>query len=121
MAPALEIADLQSKLDPNDLEGSLTAISDALGKLGEAFSIVDIEHLQIFSKKAISELLTRGGFSDVSAESFVNRYSLRYWVRLSPLPTGIKEFLGTLFSKPVFSRTRIGINVGNTIAIGFKK
>ena len=88
--------------------------------LGKRSPIVDIEHLQIFSKKAIAELFTRAGFVDVSAESFVNRYSLRYWTRLSPLPSGMKAFLGRLFSKPVFSGIRVGVNVGNTIASGFK-
>ena len=87
---------------------------------GKRSPIVDIEHLQIFSKKGISELFIRAGFVDVSAESFVNRYSLRYWARLSPMPAGIKAFLGTLFSKSVFSRIRLGVNVGNTLACGFK-
>jgi len=88
--------------------------------LGKRSPIVDIEHLQIFSKKAIGELFTRAGFTDVSAESFVNRYSLRYWARLSPLPAQLKAFLAELLSKPTFSRLRIGIDVGNTIASGFK-
>jgi len=88
--------------------------------LGKRSPIVDIEHLQIFSKKAISELFSRAGFVDVSAESFVNRYSLRYWARLSPLPSGIKAFLGELFCKPIFSRIRLGVNVGNTLACGIK-
>ena len=88
--------------------------------LGKRSPIVDIEHLQIFSRKAIAELFNRAGFMDVSAESFVNRYSLRYWARLSPLPSGIKTFLGALLSKPVFSRIRLGVNVGNTLACGFK-
>jgi len=88
--------------------------------LGKRSPIVDIEHLQIFSRKAISELFIRAGFVDVFAESFVNRYSLRYWTRLSPLPTGVKAFLGALFIKPVFTRIRLGVNVGNTLACGFK-
>ena len=87
---------------------------------GKRSPIVDIEHLQIFSKKAIGELFVRAGFEDVSAESFVNRYSLRYWARLSPLPAGIKAYLGTLFSTPAFSGIRLGVNVGNTLACGFK-
>ena len=88
--------------------------------LGKRSPIVDIEHLQIFSKKAIAELFTRAGFRDVAAVSFVNRYSLRYWVRLSPLPSSLKAFLGEFFNKPFFSGIRLGVDVGNTIASGFK-
>jgi len=88
--------------------------------LGRRSPIVDIEHIQIFSKKAIIYLFTREGFVSVSAESFANGYSLRYWARLSPLPTRIKHFLGKVFSKAVFSRVRIMINVGNTLTYGFK-
>lgn len=88
--------------------------------LGRRSPIVDIEHIQIFSKKTIRDLFTRAGFVNVSAESFVNGYSLRYWSRLSPLPSRIKYFLGELFSKAVFSRIRIMINVGNTLTYGLK-
>ncbi len=89
--------------------------------LGKRSPIVDIEHLQIFSERAISGLLTRAGFLEVSAQRFVNRYSLRYWTRLSPLPAGIKTFLGDCFGKPVLSRIRLGINVGNTLACAYKR
>jgi SAM-dependent methyltransferase len=88
--------------------------------LGKRSPIVDIEHLQIFSKKAIGELFTRSGFVEVSAESFVNRYSLRYWARLSPLPARIKSIFGELVSSPYFSKIRLGVNVGNTLSVGFK-
>ncbi|MBU6170172.1 MAG: class I SAM-dependent methyltransferase [Verrucomicrobia bacterium] len=88
--------------------------------LGKHSPIVDIEHLQIFSKKAIEELFARAGFVNGSAKSFINRYSVRYWIRLSPLSPGIKAFLGDLFCKPVFSRIRLSINVGNTLACGYK-
>ena len=88
--------------------------------LGRLSPIVDIEHIQIFSKKAIRDLFTRAGFVDVSAKSFANSYSLRYWSRLSPFPLWIKSLLGGLFSKAVFSRIRILINVGNTLTYGLK-
>jgi SAM-dependent methyltransferase len=89
--------------------------------LGKRSPIVDIEHLQIFSKKAIAELFNRAGFMNVSAESFVNRYTLRYWVRLTPIPRSIKSYLSRFLAKPSFSSIRFGINVGNTLTCGFKR
>ena len=88
--------------------------------LGTRSPIIDIEHLQIFSQKSIGELMLRAGFVDVSAQSFVNRYSLRYWARLSPLPANVKAFCVQMCGKPSLSRVRLGINVGNTLACGFK-
>lgn len=89
--------------------------------LGRRSPIVDIEHLQIFSGKSISGLLARAGFLEVSAHRFVNRYSLSYWTRLSPLPAGIKAFAGECLRKAALSRIRLGINVGNTLACGYKR
>ena len=89
--------------------------------LGRRSPIVDIEHLQIFSRKSVAELFQRAGFVDVSAGSFTNRYSLRYWVRLSPLPSSVKSLLGKTLARSPFSRIRLGINVGNTLACGFKR
>jgi SAM-dependent methyltransferase len=82
--------------------------------------IIDIEHLQIFSKKSIYELFNRTGYNFVSVESFINRYSFSYWLKLSPIPIILKSYLERIFSISFFKRRRIGINVGNTITAGFK-
>lgn len=89
--------------------------------LGKRSPIIDIEHLQIFSPHAIRELFEKSGFKDVFVGSFKNSYSLRYWVRLSPIPGFFKLPLGRLLSLPVFSTLRLGINVGNMITAGFHK
>lgn len=88
--------------------------------LGKRSPIVDIEHLQLFSEQAIRGLLGRAGFAEVRAGSFVNHYPLRYWARLSPLPRSIKSFVTGILGHPALSRIRLGIDVGNTLAGGFK-
>lgn len=89
--------------------------------LGKKSPIIDVEHLQIFSKKSISALLKKADFTDISVSSFKNRYSLRYWIRLCPLPNRLKSTFEKILGFPIFNKLHLTINVGNTIAVGFKK
>jgi SAM-dependent methyltransferase len=88
--------------------------------LGKRSPIIDIEHMQLFSKRSICELFKRTGFVDVSASAFINRYSLGYWIRLAPLPGTMKHKLKSVLSHTGMIRIKIGANVGNTIAAGFR-
>lgn len=88
--------------------------------LGKRSPIIDIEHVQIFSRKSIKELFDRSGYVDVSVKSFVNRYSLTYWIRLSPLPHVIKNYLERSIFKKYLKKYKISFNVGNTITAGYK-
>lgn len=89
--------------------------------LGKRSPIVDIEHLQLFSNQSIHQLFHRAGFEAIEVKSFTNRYTLRYWLRLSPIPSVLKKTLTRIFNIPVLRDLRVGINVGNTIAYGFRK
>lgn len=89
--------------------------------MGKKSPIIDIEHMQLFSKKSIAELFKRGGFDHISVKPFTNRYSLGYWMRLAPLPNMLKHTLRWSSSdyKGVYN-LKIGLNVGNTITAGFR-
>jgi SAM-dependent methyltransferase len=88
--------------------------------LGRRSPIFDVEHLQLFSRRSVRELLERSGFADLQTSSLVNRYELRYWAKLAPLPAAVKRpLLGTL------GRSRAGglpipLRAGNLAAIGLK-
>lgn len=88
--------------------------------LGRRSPIIDIEHMQIFSEPSIRHLFELTGFEAVSVTAFANRYDLGYWMRLSPLPGPIKSLVMRLFSWFGWSRSKLGINVGNTITVGLK-
>jgi SAM-dependent methyltransferase len=88
--------------------------------LGKRSPIIDIEHMQLFSPRSIHGLLERAGYSGIAVSAFVNTYALRYWMRLAPLPRGIKAPLSRLAAAVRADGVRIGINVGNMIAAGFK-
>lgn len=87
--------------------------------LGKRSPIIDIEHLQLFSRKSLEHLFTKTGFIGFGASPFVNRYSLRYWTRLAPLPGGLKGQAAKALNLTGLAKMRLGMNVGNTIAHGF--
>ena len=88
--------------------------------MGKRSPIIDIEHMQLFSKASICELFNRSGFIEASATPFINRYSLGYWIRLAPLPSLMKRSLKWASLHTGMDKLKIGLNVGNTIAAGFR-
>ncbi|WP_254431162.1 class I SAM-dependent methyltransferase [Achromobacter ruhlandii] len=88
--------------------------------MGKRSPIIDIEHMQLFSQTSIRELMQRCGFGNISVSPFVNRYALSYWMRLAPLPAGIKRGLKQATQVVGLDKIKIGLNVGNTIAAGFR-
>jgi SAM-dependent methyltransferase len=88
--------------------------------LGKRSPIIDIEHMQLFSKISIQHLFSISGYTDISVKAFKNTYSLRYWFRLAPFPRSIKSMILPLLNKSGIGNLRVGINVGNLIAFGKK-
>jgi SAM-dependent methyltransferase len=89
--------------------------------LGRKSPIIDVEHLQIFSKKSIRKLLEDVGFVGVKVRAFKNSYPLSYWNRLFPFPKPIKQFTGSILKWTGIGKIRFGINVGNLMVTGYKK
>jgi SAM-dependent methyltransferase len=89
--------------------------------LGRKSPIIDIEHMQIFADRSIRALFERAGFSQVSARPFRNRYALRYWLRLAPLPGGLKSLADKILGATGLGRLKLAVNVGNTLAAGFRQ
>jgi len=88
--------------------------------LGRFSPIIDIEHLQLFSKRSLKQLFESIGYKNVTVEAFANKYSLDYWLRLAPLPYRAKSILANLFVKLGFGKAKLKVNVGNLISVGFK-
>ncbi|HQQ61973.1 MAG TPA: class I SAM-dependent methyltransferase [Pseudomonadales bacterium] len=88
--------------------------------LGKRSPIVDLEHMQLFSRNSIRELLSRTGYADIHTTSFYNTYSVRYWIRLLPLPAIIKQTLANVLKAFGVIDKKISCNVGNLMSGGFK-
>jgi len=88
--------------------------------LGKRSPIIDIEHMQIFSNTSITALFQRCGFDAVMSRPFTNRYSLSYWMRLTPLPLPLKRLIQNGLVLTHLNTCKIGINVGNTLTAGVR-
>ena len=87
--------------------------------LGVRSPIVDIEHMQLFSAASSRALLATRGFDDVEARAFANAYRPSYWMRLFPMPQGIKQGLIGAVKGSLLDAKRIPFNVGNTMSWGY--
>lgn len=88
--------------------------------LGRRSPIIDIEHLQLFCRASLETLLHNAGLPPRQVLTLVNRYPLHYWLRLTPLPNGVKRALARMLDLVRLGHVRFGVNVGNLLAIGCK-
>ena len=52
--------------------------------------------------------------------TLVNRYPLRYWLRLTPLPGGFKRAVGAVLHGLGLDCAQLSVTVGNMLAVGRK-
>ena len=88
--------------------------------LGLRSPIIDIEHMQLFCRKALNTMLGNAGFENIGMESIKNRYALRYWLRLLPLPSPLRSVPGNILDFLGLSERVLGLNVGNLLGVAFK-
>ena len=88
--------------------------------LGLRSPIIDLEHMQLFSPKSLRALLAGAGFESIDVESIRNSYSLRYWLRLTPLSAGMKVRIAGLLDRAALSEVKLALRVGNMLAFGAK-
>lgn len=90
--------------------------------LGRKSPIFDIEHLQLFSPRSARYLLEQTGFTNVSLMPVVNRYPLRYWLKLLPLlSTDKKRSLIAIFDRVGAGGLSLMIPCGNLAVVGFRQ
>ena len=78
--------------------------------------IFDIEHQQIFTQKGITLMFERMNMEVEYCDSFRNSYSLRYWIRLLPIPKLLRKLLNRFPSSTL--KRKVSLNVGNIVIIG---
>lgn len=88
--------------------------------LGKRSPIIDVEHMQLFSDASLTALFERTGYQRIEVKAFPNRYALRYWLRLTPLPIFLKNLIAKVLARMGFDRVKLSVNVGNTMGVGFK-
>lgn len=87
--------------------------------LREKSPIIDIEHTYLYSQKTIQRILTKNGFSIIKIYGPPAVFSIRYFLRLLPLPIYIKKAIER--SKNNLLNINISIHPGNLAVIARKK
>lgn len=81
--------------------------------------IFDIEHLQLFSRRALRRLFQHAGFERIEMHPVLNRYPLRVWLRYVALPASLKRsVLDALQGR--MGAMAIAVPVGNVAVIGYR-
>lgn len=88
--------------------------------LGLRSPIIDVEHIQLFSPQSLRMLLAQAGFMSIDLKSICNAYPLRYWLRLTPLPAGVKTLIAAALDRIGLLDTHVSLRVGNMLAVGIK-
>lgn len=88
--------------------------------MGRKSPIYDIEHMQLFTPKSVSALLSGCGFVNVSGVALANVYPLVYWLRLAPMPRRLKEALTLALKRCKLGYVPVGLRVGNVLTIAYR-
>jgi len=83
--------------------------------LGRRSPIYDVEHLQLFDRHTVRGLLERSGFERIEVHALVNRYPLRYWLRLARVSLPLGRLGALAFSLPVGNLWAVGYRPGGSV------
>jgi len=81
--------------------------------LGERSPIYDIEHTYLFNNHNLPALFKRSGFAAAESFAVANRYALRYWLHLAPLPRLLKKTVLWALERLWLADRKINLRAGN--------
>jgi len=89
--------------------------------LGPNCPMLDIEHPILYEPMTIIKMLEANGFTVQKKFSVLNRYPLRYWLQLLPMPQGLKKRLLDFLEKAPVGNIPVTLGLGNMGIIARKK
>lgn len=89
--------------------------------LGSHSPIIDIEHLQLFSRRSLQRLLHKSLFRTLAIHPFSNTYPMKYWIRVLPIPSWLKRGIIASTAAVGLARWPVTLPVGNIFAMGMKE
>lgn len=121
-SPSSFVREIFDVLEPGGAAVCVTHNTQALSAklLGERSPIFDVEHTYLFSPENMSQLFQAAGFERVIAYSISNRYTMRYWLHLAPLPQTLKGILSTAMEVTGLAQVIFPVRAGNFALIGYK-
>ena len=68
----------------------------------------------------MSALLRLAGLERIEVRPLRNRYPMRYWLQLAPLPESVRVALTRMLSAGRLIDMPVRLGVGNLVAVGYK-
>ncbi|MCM2322893.1 MAG: class I SAM-dependent methyltransferase [Oligoflexia bacterium] len=121
-SPVELLRTVHEALEPGGIAVCVTHDTSAFSArvLGERSPIYDIEHTYLFNPANLSRLFAHAGFTEIESFAVANRYSLRYWAHLAPLPLGLKRSILPALERTGLARLPLRLNAGNFAIIARK-
>lgn len=118
--PADFVKNVYEALEPGGVMVSVTHNTQAFSAkiLGERSPIFDIEHTYLFNPNNLSQLFRKSGLEGVESFTVANRYALRHWFNLAPVPG--KKAIAPVLEKLKLAGIPIKLNAGNFGVMGIK-
>jgi SAM-dependent methyltransferase len=88
--------------------------------LGERSPIYDIEHTYLFHPENLAGLFGKVGFGKIETFRVANRYAIRYWLNLLPIPKFLRRGILAFLTALGLSELPVRLNAGNFGIIGVK-
>lgn len=88
--------------------------------MGDKSPIYDVEHLQLFSPQSLRKIYQQHAFAEIEVSSIANRYPISYWLKLFPLPAGVKRRLLEQMKGTRIGNLMLAARVGNMLGFGIK-
>lgn len=120
--PVAFLEEVERVLEPGGVAVCVTHNTRAVSArlLGERSPIVDIEHTYLFHPGNLPKLMEKVGLETRAAFPISNPYSLRYWLKLAPLPRPLKSVAGKVMELTGLAQVRIPLRAGNFAVIAQK-
>ncbi len=88
--------------------------------LGRRCPMVDIEHPFLYNRSTLEAVLTKHGFSAPKTFEVHNRYPLKYWGKLLPLPLELKQNFVTFLDRHSVGNIPLTLGAGNMGVVAVK-
>jgi len=89
--------------------------------LGEKSPMYDIEHIYLFDKKTIRQILSANGFAVTLVANLTNSYTLGYAVKMFPLQPPLKRAITRALEVAAINTLTFRIPAGNMVSVARKE
>lgn len=121
--PAAALQVMHGILRPSGLALFLNHDAAALSArvLGERSPIIDVEHFYLYSRATLARLVEANGFEVLESGGVSNDYSISYFARLLPLPSGTKKGVARALTASRVGTLRARAALGNLFLVARRR